>query len=125
MKKPADDEDDEPTYVDEENHNVISKSEFEALANRETYDGTEHEGIVLSYAQPGDHARLPIESDSDGLPLKEHVASFGGSSKRKIPKVFGNQDVDFAKPAKADNNNKIKTRKGKKIKLSFDEDAGS
>lgn len=114
--------------MDEENHEVVSKSEFEARANRETYDGTELEGIVLSHAQPGEHNRLPVESNSDGSPLKEHVASFGGSSKRKIPKVFGNQDVDFAKPAKADspdNNNNIKRRKGKKIKLSFDEDAGS
>lgn len=128
LKKPTDDEDDEPTYVDEENHEVISKSEFEALANRETSDGTEHEGIALPHAQPEEHTRIPIESSSDGPPLKEHVASVGGSSKRKIPKVFGNEDIDSAKRAKADspdNKNESKARKGKKIKLSFDEDAGS
>lgn len=128
LKKPTDDEDDEPTYVDEENHEVISKSGFEALANRERSDGTEHEGIAPSHAQPEERTRFPLESNSNGPPLKEHVASVGVSSKRKIPKVFGNEDIDFAKRAKADspdNNNELKTRKGRKIKLSFDEDAGS
>jgi len=126
-KSSNDDEDDGPTYVDEENHEVISKSEFEALANRETSDKSEHEAVALSHIQAEQHTQLPIDSELDGPPPKEHVASIGGSSKRKVAKVFGNEDIDFAERAKADslkNNNKSKTSKGKKIKLSFDEDAG-
>jgi len=123
-----DEEDDEPTYVDEENHEVISKSAFEALANREASDKTELEGVALSHGQIEQQIRLPVEKESDAQAPKEHVALVGGSSKRKVAKVFGNEDNNFTKRAKTDspdNNNKSKTRKGKKIKLSFDEDAGS
>lgn len=128
LKNSNDDEDDEPTYVNEENREVISKSEFEALANRETSEKTELDGVALSHDQPEGDIRLPIVLKPEGPAPKEHVASVGGSSKRKVAKVFGNEDIGFAKRAKADspdNKNKTKTRKGKKIKLSFDEDAGS
>ena len=72
---------------------------------------------------------LPDDLSLRGAPSKEHVASIGGLSKKRVAKAVGEEDVPKISESTGDGSHKTtkkpKVRKGKRIKLSFDEDAGS
>ena len=125
-KNPNDHDDDEPTYVDEHNHGVMTKPQFEALVTQKGSKKTEHEGVSQSEGQSGEQAESAIETNLEGSPPKEHVAFIGGSSKRRLAKVVGDEEASSTLGAEAESRdiNKAKNRKGKKIKLSFVEDTG-
>ena len=73
-------------------------------------------------------APLPDDLRLQEAPSKEHVASIGVLSKKRVAKVVGEEDVSKINESTGDGSHKTtkkpKVRKGKRIKLSFDEDAG-
>ncbi|KAI9820952.1 MAG: hypothetical protein M1832_003424 [Thelocarpon impressellum] len=127
-KLKADDEDDEPVYVDEESQDTISKADYQALVETAAGDGprgAQAEGKA-------DEARV-AEVDAAGtggaepVRIGENVVGVGGRKKRKAVKVVKG-DGDTSEPedtppvdrAKADG--KATKRKKTKLKLSFDDE---
>ncbi|EAU33917.1 conserved hypothetical protein [Aspergillus terreus NIH2624] len=121
--KDANVDDDEPTYVDEETNEVISKEEYEALVRAEE---TSKEG-------PAEDGETPSRVDQDGKSTtekeapasKQAIAEIGGPKKRKQAKVVGDDhppEESEDLPRKDAGSRKPKQKK-KKIKLSFDEEA--
>lgn len=131
-----DTEDDAPTYVDE-NHETLSKEDYDKLNRGEddsSADVATSNSAEKDQAGPSQHERPSNET--------EPKANFGNAKKRKAVKVIGNEDdaeesVSKTEPvagsepqATADGNKPIKpemkksksAKKGKKIKLSFDDD---
>lgn len=118
-------EEDEPTYVDEDGHSTLSKSQFDALMSggqaqaekpSETQNLTQNENAVVPNPEK---------------PMAEHetkaqkTAEIGTSVKRRLPKVI----IDNARYVKgegvtnpASTSGKKISKKRKKMKLSFDEE---
>ena len=123
-----DEEDDQPTFVVEGSQDTLSKAEYEALmavASDEKHDGNE----AVSGRQPGADDEKPRGSNNeipdDTTPAKQQNASIGASNKRRFAKIVGNEDEGIAKNHNEDSartSKKTKTKKGKKVKLSFDEE---
>lgn len=135
-KQLIDTEDDAPTYVDE-NHETISKEDYEKL-NRGEHD----EAVDEATSGP---AKKGSEGPTQQEPLRsetEPKANIGNSKKRKAVKVIGNEDevdqtasktdsvAETKAQPKVDGNESVQSqakkpkaaKKGKKIKLSFDDD---
>ena len=118
-------QDDQPTYVLEESQDNLSKAECEALiaaANASTDD----EKHVTSSEKTSNGAEegepRKDEVAREAVLVKQPVAGIGGSIKRKLAKVIGPEEdeegsdkMDSGKTSK-----KVKVKKGKKMKLSFD-----
>ena len=123
-------EDDEPTYVVEDSQDTLSKDEYQALVAADDAD-KEDEDTVHSSAKAS-HGIEEAKSKKDEVTkeavlVKEHVASIGGSTKRRLAKVVGDEEEeeDEAAPGKTDSakdSKKRRVKKGKKMKLSFDEE---
>ena len=118
-------EDDAPAYVDEETNHTLSKNEYAALVERKEEDQKLEDAPVNTSTTPVD-AALPRE--------EEKIATIGAAKKRKLGRTIAGDDDDddiskavkevdalTGTKAKADNIAKAK-KKGKKIKLSFNED---
>ena len=112
--------DDAPTYVDAENHNVLSKEEYEALISQDDAASKQMAESSLSTADDHDTQKETLKPTST-----EPAVAIGGSKKKRRAKVLqddetnaqGFQDDDGTKSAKS-----IKPRmKSKKVKLSFDD----
>ncbi|KAG5300748.1 hypothetical protein I7I48_00542 [Histoplasma ohiense] len=123
-KKDADD-DDAPTYVDEESNEVISKEEYDALvrgdgdtkvAEDSGTIGNEDEETKSNYDGNGG---AQGELQSPQAKQKQHFAGIGGAKKRKQAKVIG-EDATEEASRNAQTSRKPKAKK--KIKLSFDDD---
>ena len=129
-QKDNDDDDDEPTYVDEESNDTVTKAEYEAILKKE-----EQATLEKEYSEPA-------KSDIDGevahdaakdvaiktLSRKELVAAIGGTGKRRIAKVIGDDGLDQNGEGRSQRTivGTRSTKKPKKIKLSFnDEDTSS
>ncbi|KAI9794896.1 MAG: hypothetical protein M1833_007343 [Piccolia ochrophora] len=122
-------DDDEPTYVDEESLQTLTKDEYTALVGNAT------EGISSGGEATESTSSRIVSQDGPAKPGEEHaaakekVASIGGSRKSKPAKVIRDsseevvapnshqQSVTQTRPSIAS-----KPRKGKKIKLSFSEE---
>lgn len=118
------DDDDEPTYVDEESNSTLTKAQYEVMlkpdGNTVPHDEERtalkvHDGSEIGGAGPGS----PIV---DIPPKKEQVAVIGGSGKRRIAKVFSDEvnnkhGREDRTPAKTEKNF---AKRAKKVKLSFD-----
>ena len=121
-------EDDQPTYVLEESQDTLSKAECEALIAAAN-TSTDNEKDVLSSGKTS-HDVEEDESRKDEVAreavlVKQPVAGIGGSVKRKLGKVIGTEEKGEEASDKLDSgqtSKKIKVKKGKKIKLSFDEE---
>lgn len=125
-RKPKhDDDDDEPTYVDEESHEVISKEEYKALVqdsnqkdNGHSTEGpTDKEQDIRGSEDKGD-------TKKDAPASKQILAEIGGSKKRKQAKVVGEENKapeGEGEQQEAPTARKPKQKK-KKIKLSFDDE---
>lgn len=114
-------DDDAPTYVDETSHEVVPKDEFEALVKRREGEDSK---IRDSYrALPDEEEQKRRNGQTEPSPSKEQIASVGTMSKRRLAKVIGNEEVQ--QPESATKGPKgtglAKTKRNKKIKLSFDE----
>ncbi|KAJ6119947.1 hypothetical protein N7523_004227 [Penicillium sp. IBT 18751x] len=112
--KNPDDDDDAPVYVDEESNEVISKEEYQALVG-----GTD------SQTQEGGSKDQSAEGDDKASTLKEpsakqnNLTEVGGQKKRKQAKVVGEDTLEEEAKPKA---SARKSKKGKKIKLSFEDE---
>ncbi|GIC89134.1 DUF4604 domain-containing protein [Aspergillus udagawae] len=119
LAKKDDVDDDEPTYVDEESNEVISKEEYEALLRG---DEKEQES---SEQQFGHKSRQDTENPDVEGASKQNLAGIGGPKKRKQAKVIADDNVEADNDTQQENTGsqkaKQKQKKKKKIKLSFDE----
>jgi hypothetical protein len=115
LKVNKDDDDDEPIYVDEESKEVISKEEYKTLVGESGLKG-EGEDSAEKDKSASDEAK----SQADTAGKQSNLTEVGGQKKRKQIKVVGEDKAEgeeaqpkpFAK----------KSKKPKKIKLSFDEE---
>jgi hypothetical protein len=149
--KNGEDDDDAPTYVNEESGEVVGKEEYERLVRGE--DGEEEEqedggiGEEIGKLTDGDEKGERSEKDGGDKLAEQKIAEIGAGRKRKMGKIVGGDEdgdgkVDGKTRAatsgntakggnetgskeKATDHKKTSTKgKGgkKKIKLSFDED---
>ncbi|KAK2801525.1 hypothetical protein FQN50_007741 [Emmonsiellopsis sp. PD_5] len=123
------DDDDAPTYVDEESNEVISKEEYEALvkgdsedqvaedAGNNNEDGNNETNALDTTTGTGKESKTVTETP--GPKAKQRVAEIGGAKKRKQGKVIGDDATEpDAKKPQTSRKPKLK----KKIKLSFDDE---
>lgn len=127
-KAKNDDDDDAPTYVDEESNEVLSKKEYEALVNGDTAGKeAQAEGDDQPQGTDGHPAGDGEKSGKESEREKQKVAEVGEPKKRKQVKVVGDDDVDEAdkRTGKKEDSREASRPRGKKkkIKLSFDEPA--
>ena len=131
----ADDgEDDEPVYVDEENHNTMSKAEYEAMMEQPTGTGKESANPqsteVNAATKKLDDGELHGAAESGKSTAQDNMVDIGGGhKKRKMAKVIGDLDEpeaeDVPRITKSGSNKKIKHKKKAKMKLSFDDEVES
>lgn len=111
----------------EESQHTLSKAEYEALVT--TNDaGEQNENSMTSSTdvRSGDEEAEPrMDEVSRGVaPAKQQVAGIGCLKKRRLAKIVGDEGEDEAPPAESGSRKKherIKVKKGKKMKLSFDQ----
>ena len=128
----GEEEDDQPTYVVEDGIENVSKAELDVLREQNQGEKELDTEVPLS-AKEDDVADSTTNADkgkdtsTDETPfVKQHVAGIGASNKRKIAKAIGDgidqtHGSENAAPRQQVKSSKI--RKGKKVKLSFDESA--
>lgn len=126
-KQKKDDEDDEPTYVDEESNEVISKEEYEALVQESNPKDDEHpeqEPADKEQNATGSGEKDNTDTGKDVPASKQNVAEIGGPKKRKQAKVVGedNKEPEVGEEQREAPAVRKPKQKKKKIKLSFDEE---
>ncbi|KAL1863389.1 hypothetical protein Plec18167_000483 [Paecilomyces lecythidis] len=115
-----DDDEDAPTYVDEETNEVISKEEYEFLVRGEKGDESQDEAKDETASGPAKDADQ-AESET-GAQQKQNIAEIGGPKKRKQGRVVGEEDTPESTERRQESSSSRKPKqKKKKIKLSFDE----
>ncbi|GKZ23324.1 hypothetical protein AbraIFM66951_011717 [Aspergillus brasiliensis] len=122
-RKPRDDNDDDgPTYVDEESNEIISKEEYEALVRGEDNKDTENSNEDTKELGTGEEGKSNTQAEASVS--KQNVAEIGGPRKRKQAKVVGedNSTEETEKVQKKEPSSR-KPKQKKKIKLSFDDDS--
>lgn len=135
--KISDDDDDEPTYVDENSQNAISKADYDALMNPQKLEKEEERSANSPPTSQNRQMKEDAISSNDHLdqevPPSQLEASIGGSSKKRLAKIIGGdgksaQSSPNENPSMIDSGSisrfKKKEKKVKKVKLSFDEDDG-
>ncbi|KAI4243576.1 MAG: hypothetical protein L6R40_003400 [Gallowayella cf. fulva] len=128
----SDEDDNEPVYVrDGDPHEPISKADYDALLKAPT---TEQQPIRTSQSGPGAQVANVIDSaiqtpsDVDvqqAQPATEKTAAIGGSSKKRSARIVGDDvSSDEVQGPKTDlqTPNKHGMKKGKKVKLSFEDE---
>lgn len=120
-------EDDQPIYVAENSQDILSKAEYEALVAADNVNRVDESHVLPS--EINSHSNEEAESRKDDVPreaglVKQQVAGIGGSSKRRLAKMVGDEG-DEAAPEESyseKSSKKHRAKKGKKMKLSFDEE---
>ncbi|RHZ68042.1 hypothetical protein CDV55_103311 [Aspergillus turcosus] len=123
LAKKDDVDDDEPTYVDEESNEVISKEEYEALlrGDEKQQESAEQRSGDQDDLASGQDTEKP---DIEGTSSKQNLAGIGGPKKRKQAKVIADDSVEAENDTPKEDTGPQKAKqkqKKKKIKLSFDE----
>ena len=110
--------------MDEDNHEVLSRSEVEALVNQHDMEQVSPNDILQPDVTSRDEVASTTEPDVQEISTKEHIAKIGASSKRRLAKAVGEEErpTQQQEVTLEDTTKKSKVRKGKRIKLSFDED---
>ena len=136
-RKPRDtDEDDGPTYVDEDSHEVVSKTEYEAMLHAGDRARPSVDDRVDGCVTIGSNGQAdPTEGPGKVKALKkEAVAAIGGSAKRRIARVVGEEDNSYEsskdavtqgkekKDVENPNSKKKSAKRARKIKLAFEEE---
>lgn len=126
-KQKRDDEDDEPTYVDEESNEVISKEEYKALfqeSNPKDDEHPEQEPADKEQNALGSDEEDNVDTGKDAPASKQNVVEIGGPKKRKQAKVVGeeNKEPEVGEELREAPAARKPKQKKKKIKLSFDEE---
>ena len=111
----------------------MSKAECEALIAAANASTDDEKRVPLSEKTSYDVEEGGSRKDEiarEAVLVKQPVAGIGGSIKRKLAKVVGTEEEDEEAPNKMDykmdsgkTSKKIKVKKGKKMKLSFDEES--
>ena len=126
------DGDEEPTYVQEDIHDTISKAEYDALVENTKVEKQESKNVV-PLAELNDGREIPLrdvdKSPQDPAPAKQQLAGIGVNAKRRYAKVVGEVDeMDDGRHGAGcphdERSSKPKLKKGKKIKLSFNDASG-
>lgn len=117
LKVNKDDDDDEPTYIDEESNEVISKEEYKALVGENSPKGEGETEDSAKDNSTGDQDKSQAELSTS---KQNNLTEVGGQRKRKQAKVVGEDkaEVEEVQPKATSK----KSKKPKKIKLSFDEE---
>lgn len=130
-----DDDEDEPTYVDEETNETVSREEYQTLLDQAPdvpKDAAENQDSVNSEAI--DSPKKPSGLDAAEVHVgksTEKLADVGDRRKKRVVKVIGDDDqgrdtrsevVSDANAQEPDPRPPAKGRKKKRIKLSFDEE---
>lgn len=120
-----DEDDDAPTYVDEETNEVISKEEYESLVRgdkgEDTREEREHPNDETTSALTKEGADK-LNSETEVTQQKQNIAEIGGPKKRKQGRVVGEEDApDEAEQRQESSSSRKPKQEKKKIKLSFDE----
>lgn len=125
-------DDDAPTYVDEDSQNVVSKETYEAMISKNELEDPEQahpSGRAEEEEEEVARTAAFSEPTTGSMTLKEPAANIGRSTKKRLVKVIGD-DGDFAQASdetrsgynSPDNFRRTqKSKKSKKIKLSFDD----
>ena len=127
-KHKDEDDDDAPTYVVEESHDTISKAEYDALlAQTDRHKGDEQQADLPKKVED-DTERLTVgevESTQKHTNATQQIASIGASTKRKLARIVGEDDVKVDDGQSPQSSAAPKTTKKhkKRVKLSFEEDA--
>lgn len=127
LKNKDDEDDDAPVYVDEESNEVISKAEYEALVGGGSDQKDGDASVKDKSTENGqDHAQSQTETTTA---KQSNLTEVGGPRKRKQVKVVGDDepeeksgDKQVADEAQPKAPAPRKSKKVKKIKLSFDEE---
>jgi hypothetical protein len=117
LKVNNEDDDDEPTYLDEESNEVISKEEYKALVGESGPKGEDEASNSEKDNSTGDQANSQTELSTS---KQNNLTEVGGQRKRKQAKVVGEDkaETEEVQPKVTSK----KSKKPKKIKLSFDEE---
>lgn len=116
--KKTDDDDDAPTYVDEDG-GTLSKEEYEALASANG-ELKKDEADAGDRKASADGKSKEVGDREDARP-KQQISEVGASKKRKAIKVVGMEEDANAEPTPKSTKSK-KPKKGKAVKLSFGDD---
>ena len=124
------DEDEEPTYVQEESHDTISKAEYDAMMKNADVE-KQTSKTVISKVESKDNLHAPTEDagkspHEPALSKQQVVAGIGVNTKRRFAKVVGEEDGtedSQFEGSRPHDEKKSKLKKGKKIKLSFNEES--
>ncbi len=127
LKDKNDEDDDAPVYVDEESNEVISKAEYEALVGGGT-DQKDNEASTKDTPTENDQASAQSQTETSTA-KQSNLTEVGGPRKRKQAKILGeNEDKEKSEEKQEANQTQPKaavprkSKKAKKIKLSFDEE---
>ncbi len=121
--------DDTPTYVVENSQDTLSKAEYDALIKAQYSEEKGGEGSFSSPKADSKKFDNPDESEEsavDAVLAKQHVAAIGASNKRRLAKVVGDEEErakGVVKDKSQEGGRKVKSKKGKRVKLSFSEEA--
>lgn len=135
--KISDDDDDEPTYVDGDSQNAISKADYDVMMNPNKLEKEEGRSApsspISQIRQKEEHATIGNCHLDHEPPPPQLEASIGGNAKKRLAKIIGDDGKSAhsspnGNPSMTDSGSisksKKKPTKAKKIKLSFDEDDG-
>ena len=131
--------DEQPTYVMAGSQDTLSKAEYEALVATNDADKQDEKAVPPSTEAHHGIEEAELSKDEvtrEAAPVKQRVAGIGSSSKRRLAKGVGEEEEDEedeengdgSTPPKNDSRNKdkkIRAKKGKNMKLSFDEEEGT
>jgi len=124
-QKDGEDDDDEPTYVDEESNDTLTKAQYEAILTAEQVMLKEQHIEPPKAHNDGAVPQDAAEKISNEISSrKELVAAIGGAGKRRIAKVVGDDGTDQNGQERVQDANvgKRSSKKPKKIKLSFNDE---
>ena len=119
------DDEDEPTYVDEDNGDTISRAEYSALLTRNNEPS--HQATPEKTSDERSKNECPAEeadlASSTNSQNRQQLAAIGSADKKRRAKVIGDgSEKDDNQPEKAIPARDQKPRKKrKKVKLSFDD----
>ncbi|KAI9679028.1 MAG: hypothetical protein M1829_001698 [Trizodia sp. TS-e1964] len=117
------DDDDEPTYVDEESHETITKAEYEVLVAESAVDRNQKGAAPDPLKSEGLQPKINDNLAAAGLAAPEQIADIGARKKRKVGKVVGGDDEVLKETVDEMPKTSDRTaKKKKKVKLSFEQD---
>ena len=119
-------QDDQPTYVLEDSRDTLSKAEYNDLVEHNDKAKEKKTDLPLSEEEISSTAE-DVKQDAH-LPYpartKEHAATIGGSTKRRLAKIYGDDGDELPRSESEDSapqTKKSKAKKTKKVKLCFDD----